>query len=126
MLVPTKNGKLRLVIGYRQLNQQTIKPCWPVPSIEEILDTVEGSAFFSTTDMSWGFYQLPMDEKSQDFTAFSTPFGSYKWLRMLMGFTGNPNTFQILIELVSVSMTLKKTVLYLGDCFVFATTPEEL
>ena len=76
MLVPKKNGKLRLVIDYRQLNQQTIKSCWPIPSIEEIFDTSEGSAFFSTNDMSWGFYQLPMDEKSQDFTAFSTPFGS--------------------------------------------------
>ena len=78
MLVPKKNGKLRLLIDYRQLNQQTIKSCWPIRSIEEIFDTLEGSAFFSTIDMSWGFYQLPMDEKSQDFTAFSTPFGSYK------------------------------------------------
>ena len=64
MLVPKKNGKLRLVTDYRQLNQQTIKSCWPIPSIEEIFDTLEGSAFFSTIDMSWGFHQLRMDEKS--------------------------------------------------------------
>ena len=43
MLVPKNNGKLRLVNGYRQLNKQTIKLTWPIPSIEEIFDKLEGS-----------------------------------------------------------------------------------
>ena len=105
MLVPKKNGKLRLVIDYRQLNKQTIKSCWPIPSIEEIFDTLEGSEYFTTIDMSWGFYQLPIEEESQDFTAFSTPFGSFKWLPMPMGLTGSPNTFQSLMEQVLVGLT---------------------
>ena len=46
MLVPKKNGKLRLVINYPKLNEQTMKPCWPIPSIEEIFDTLQGSALF--------------------------------------------------------------------------------
>ena len=52
MLFPKKNGKLRLVIDYRQLNKQTIKSCWPIPSIEEIFDALEGSCFLSIIDMS--------------------------------------------------------------------------
>ena len=64
MLVPKKNGKLRLVIDYRQLNKQTIKSTWPIPSIEEIFDTLEGSAYFNSIDMSTGFYQVPMEEYS--------------------------------------------------------------
>ena len=84
MLVLKKNGQLRLVNDYRQLNKQTIKSCWPIPSFEEIFDTLEGSEYFTAIDMSWGFYQLPMAEESQDFTAFSTPFGSFKWFRMPM------------------------------------------
>ena len=52
MLVPKKNGKLRLVIDYRKLNEQTIKSCWPLPSIEKIFDTLQGSAYFTTIDMS--------------------------------------------------------------------------
>ena len=78
MLVKKKNGKLRLVIDYRKLNEQTIKSRWPIPSIEEVFDTLEGCAYFTTIDMSWGFYQLPMEPKSQNYTAFSTPFGSLK------------------------------------------------
>ena len=125
MFVPKKNGKLRLVIDYRQLNNQTIKSCWPIPSIEEIFDTLEGSAFFSTIDMSWGFYQIPMDEKSQDYTAFSTPFGSFKWLRMPMGLSNSPPTFQSLMEIVLSKLIWKTVVPYLDDCIIFAATPDE-
>ena len=78
MLVPKRIGKLRLVLDYGKLNEQTIKSCWPKPSIEEIFDTLQGSSYFTTIDMSWGFYQLAMEPKSQNYTAFSTPFGSFK------------------------------------------------
>ena len=64
VLVPKKNGKLRLVIDYRKLNDQTIKSFWPIPSVEDIFDTHEGSAYFTTIGMSWGFYQMPMETKS--------------------------------------------------------------
>ena len=104
-LVRKKNGELRLVIDYRKLNEQIINSCWPMPSIEEIFDTLQGSAYFTTIDMSWGFHQLPMEPKSQNYTAFSTPFGSFKWLRMPMGLTGSPNTFQSLMEHVLVGLT---------------------
>ena len=63
MLVPKKNGKLRLLIDYRKLNEQTIKSRWPVPSIEQIFDTLQGSAYFTTIDMSWGV--LPITNGTQ-------------------------------------------------------------
>ena len=75
--------------------------------------------------MSWGFYQLPMEPKSQNYTAFSTPFGSFKWLRMPMGLTGSPDTFQNLMEHVLVGLTWNITVPYLDDCIIFSKTPEE-
>ena len=126
MLVPKKEkGKLRLVIDYRLLNKQTIKTSWPIPSIEEIFDTLEDSAYFTTIDMSWGFYQVPMEPDSQKYTAFSTPFGSFKWLRMPMGLTGSPGTFQNLMEKVLVGLTWKTCVPYLDDCIIFSRTPEE-
>ena len=125
MLVPKKNGKVRLVIDYRQLNKQTIKSCWPISSIEKIFDTSEGNCYFSIIDRSRGFYQLPMEEANQDYTAFSTPFGSFKWLRMPMGFTGSPNIFLSLMEEVPVSLTWKFTIPYLDDCMIFYRAIEE-
>ena len=125
MLVPKKIGKLRLVIDYRNLDEQTIKACWPLPSIEEFFDTLQGGVYFTTIDMSRGFYQLPMEPKSQNYTAFSTPFGFFKWLRMPMGITGSPNTFQSLMEHVLVGLTWNLTVPCLDDCIIFSKTPEE-
>ena len=125
MLVTKMNGKLRLVIDYRKLNEQTIKSCWPIPSIEEIFDTFQGSAYVTTIDMSGGFHQLPMEHKGQNYIAFSTPFGSFKWLRMPMGLTGSPNTFQSLMEHVLVGLTWDITVPYLDDCIIFSKTPQE-
>ena len=66
-----------------------------------------------------------MEPKSQNYTAFSTPFGSFKWLRMLMGLTGSPNTFQSLMENVLVGLTWNITVTYLDDCIIFSKTPEK-
>ena len=125
ILVPKKNGKLRLVNDYRQLNEQTIKSTWPIPSIEEIFDTLEGSAYFTSIDKSAGFYQVPMQESSQDYTAFSTPFGSIKWLRMPMGLTGSPPIFQCLVEKVLVGLTWKICVPFLDDIFIFLSKPKE-
>ena len=125
MLVPKTNGKLRLLLDYRKLNEQTIKFCRPITSIEENFDTLQGSAYFTTTDVCWGFYQLPMEPKSQNYTAISTLFGSFKWLRMPKGLTGSPNTFQSLIEQVLVGLTWNNTVPHLDDCIIFSKTPEE-
>ena len=125
MLVRKRIGNLRLVTDYRKLNEQTIKSFWPILSIEESLSTLQGSAYFTTLDMSWGFYQLPMEPESQNCTVFSTPFGSIKWLRLPEKLTGSPNTFQSLMKHVLVGLTCIITVLYLDDCIIFSKTPEE-
>ena len=99
--------------------------CWPIPSIEEYFDTLQRSAYFTTIDMSWGFYQLPMEPKNQNYPAFSTSFGSFKGLRMPMGLTGSPNTFQSLMEHVLIGLTWNITVPYLDDGIIFSKTPED-
>ena len=63
-----------------------------------------------------------MEPKSQNYTAFSTSFGSFKWLRMPMGLTGSPNTSQSLMEHVLVGLTWNVTVPYLDDCIIFPKT----
>ena len=76
--------------------------------------------------MSLEFHQLPMGEAGEDYTAFSTPFGSFKWLRMPMGLTGSPNTFQSLMHKVLIGLTWKFTTPLLEDCINFSCTIEEL
>ena len=52
VLVSNKNGKLRLVIDYWQLSKQTVKSCWPNLCMEVIFDTLEGSCYFSSIEIS--------------------------------------------------------------------------
>ena len=118
MLVPKKNGKLRPIIDFRQLIKQTIKSTWPIPSKEEVFDTLEGSAQITSIDMSTGFCQLPMEESSQENIAFRTPFGSLKRLRMPMGLTSSPPT-------VLARLTWKNCVPYLNDIIIFSSTTDE-
>ena len=66
-----------------------------------------------------------MDTTSQNFTTFSTPFGSFKWLRMPMGLTASPKTFQNLMENILVGLTWNSCVPYLDDCIIFSRTSEE-
>ena len=66
-----------------------------------------------------------MEESSQDYTAFGTPLGSFKWLRMPMGLTGSPPTFQCLVEKVLIGLTWKICVPYLNDVTKFTSTPKE-
>ena len=66
-----------------------------------------------------------MEESSQDYTAFSTPLGSFKWLRTPMGLTRSPPTFQCLAEKVLVGLTWENSVPYLDDNITFSSTPEE-
>ena len=75
--------------------------------------------------MSWGFYQLPLETNSQDYTAFSTPFGSFKWLVMPVGPTGSLPVFQSLMEKVLVRLTWKSTIPYLDDSIIFSRSAEE-
>ena len=66
-----------------------------------------------------------MEKSLQDYTAFSTPFGSFKWLRMPMGLTGSPPTFQCLVEKNLVGLTWKNCVPYLDDIIIILSTPDE-
>ena len=125
MLVPNKTGKLRLIIDYHKLNKQTMKSCWPIASIEGIFDTLEGKKYFTTIDMSWGFYHLPMAQESQDCTTFSTSFGSFKWLRKPMGLTGSQKTNQSQMEPVLLRKTWKATIPYPDDCIIFSSTAQK-
>ena len=128
MRAPMKNGKLRLVIEYRKLNEQRITSCSPIPSLQEVFDTLQRSAYFATLDMFGGSTncQWTMEPGSQSYTAFRTSLDSFKSLRMPMGLTSSPNTFHNLREHVLVVLTRNITVSYLEEWIIFSTTEEHI
>jgi hypothetical protein len=93
-LVPKPNGKWRIVLDFRGLNKITVKDKYRLPRVDHLLHDVMRWSCISTMDLVDGFYQIPLDESDRDKTAFTTPWGSYKWTVMPMGLTNAPSIFQ--------------------------------
>ncbi|KAG1932770.1 interleukin-1 receptor accessory protein-like 1-A [Pimephales promelas] len=120
-----KNGSVRMCIDYRTLNSRTIPDQYTTPRIDEVLDCLSGSRWFTVLDLRSGYYQVEMAEESKDKTAFICPLGFYQFERMPQGVTGAPATFQRLMEKVVGDMHLLQVIVYLDDLIVFGRTLEE-
>ena len=85
VVVPKKDGALRLTVDYRSLNEFTVNEAYPVPNIEAGLRNLAGNRFYSNLDCKSAYYSIPLDEQSIRKTAVMTPFGKYEFLRLSMG-----------------------------------------
>lgn len=125
MFVPKKNGKLRLVVDYRQLNDITLKDRTPLPLITELKDRLHGKKWFTALDLknAYGLVRIkPGDEWK---TAFRTKFGLFEYLVMPFGLTNAPATFQRMITNVLREHLDIFVVCYLDDILIFSETEEE-
>lgn len=125
VVVKKKNGDLRLCVDYRGLNNITSRPIFPIPDTSTICDALSGSCFFSSLDLSQGFYQVPMSEADIPKTAFNTRSGQYEFTRMPFGLCGAPATFQRLMNVVLRGENWHKCVIYLDDVLIFGRSLDE-
>lgn len=122
VLVKKKDGSLRMCVDYRQLNAKTRKDAFPLPRIEESLDSLTGACWFSTMDLASGYNQVPVTERDKPKTAFCTPFGLFEWNRMPFGLCNAPSTFQRLMERMFGDQQCRSLLLYLDDIIVFSSS----
>ena len=71
VLVWKKDDSLRFCIDLRKLNNWTVKDAYSLPQIDETLDSIQGSQWFSSLDLKSGYWQVKMDEESKPLTAFT-------------------------------------------------------
>ena len=127
VLVRKKDGTLRLCIDYRRLNELTIKDAFPLPRIDDSLDSLGGAKWFCTLDLASGYWQIRMAAKDRHKTAFVTHMGLYEWLVMPFGLANAPATFGRMMAQILGDITYTKCLVYLDDVIVFgATWPEIL
>ena len=80
VLVPKPNGKWRLCIDYRKVNDVTEKNPYSLTNIDEIFNSLDGTKIFTTLDLYTGYYQILKDEEeSVEITSFTTKFGNYQF-----------------------------------------------
>lgn len=120
-----KNGSIRMCIDYRTLNSRTIADQYTTPRIDDALDCLSGSQWFSVLDLRSGYYQIAMAPEDKEKTAFICPLGFFQFERMPQGVTGAPATFQRLMEKTVGDMNLLQVLVYLDDLIVFGKTLQE-
>ena len=122
VLVNKKNGKKRFCVDYRKLNSVTKKDQYPLPRIDEMLDSLAGATYFSTLDLMSGYWQVMVHPDDREKTAFITRFGTYEFNVMPFGLCNAPATFQRLMNRIYSGITYKYVVVYLDDTNVFSRT----
>ena len=94
VLVPKKDGSLRFCINYRRLNAKTVADAYPLPRMDDCLDSLGDAGVFSTFDCNSGYCQIPVASENQDKTTFITHMGTFRHVRMPFGLRNAPATFQ--------------------------------
>ena len=107
-------------MDYRKLNSVTHKDAYPLPRVDDSLDTLGGSKWFSTLDMTSGYWQIPMDEEAKERSAFVTRSGLWQWKVLPFGLTSAPSTFERLMETVFRGLQWETLLVYLDDIIVFS------
>ena len=75
VLVPKKDGSLRFCVNFRHLNSLTRKDVYPLPRVEDMLDTLGEAKYFTSLDLASGYWQVELDQDARAKSAFTTHHG---------------------------------------------------
>ena len=115
--------EIRICTDYRQLNKYLRRELFEIPTFDDVVSKFQGAVCFTKLDAKSGFYQIPLDESSRDFTTFITPFGRYRYKRLPMGISIAPEIFQR--KMMELLDGLQGVVVYLDDIVVFGSSVAE-
>ena len=124
VLVPKKDGTMRMCVDYRKLNSVSAADAYPMPRIDELIDRLAGAKYVSTFDLTRGYWQVPVAPESQSKTAFTTSFGLFNFTVMPFGLHGAPATFQRMMDNLLRGAGSYSTA-YLDDLVIYSSTWEE-
>ena len=129
VLVRKKDGTLRFCVDYRGLNSVTKLDQFPLPRIDDLLDQLGKSRYFTTLDLASRYWQIRVDKPSKEKTAFITHHGLFEFCVMPFGLTNAPAVFQQLMQKVLSDLKTDDgrdfVEVYIDDVLIFSETLAE-
>ena len=120
---------MRFCVDYQQLNSVTKKDTYALTRIDDLLDQLENSCFFSTLELAAGYWQICMAPEAHKKTAFVTHQGLYEFEVMPFGLTNAPAAFQHLMQQLLLHLTPKGGAefvnVYIDNVIVFSSSLED-
>lgn len=123
VIVEKPNGKLRICLDPKDLNEAIKRPHYQMPTLEDALAKMSGAKFFTKLDARSGYWQLKLDEPSSFLTTFNTPFGRYRFNRLPFGLNCAQDIFQRKMDELIEGLNGVTTLI--DDTVVTGTTREE-
>ena len=125
VLTTKKDGTSCFCVDYRRLNQVTKQDVYPLPWVDDSLDLLAHSKYFTTLDLASGYLQVKVEPQSQEKTAFVTHSGLFEFKKMPFGLCNAPATFQRLMERVLEGFTRSKCLVYIDDILVVGSSYQD-
>jgi len=117
-IIPKKDGTVRFITDYREVNQRMARKPWPMPYVANLLQDIGRYSYVLALDLSMGYYHFKLDKKLHDMSTFLLPWGLYKYKRLPMGLSISPNLFQANMQMLLADLPFVKVYLY--DVLIFS------
>ena len=118
VVVKKKNGKWRVSIDFTNLNKACPKDPFPLPRIDQLVDSASRHARLSFLDAFQGYHQIPMNPADQEKTSFITPRGTYCYKVMPFGLKNAGATYQRMVTKMFGYMIGRTVEVYIDDMLV--------
>ena len=128
VMVKKKSGELRFCCDFRPLNEVTIKDAYPLPHIDESLARLGNAKIYTSIDLAWAFWQIPLRKADHHKTAFACELGLFEWRRMPFGLCNASATFQRAIARALQKIVNRKgsmVMAYIDDIVIATETVED-
>lgn len=123
-----KNGQLRICVDLRAINQKTVsKDAYPLPRVQEALDSLHGRKFYCSLDLAQAYLQMAMEEDSIPKTAFRVGSGGlYEFTRLPYGLINGAASYQRLMETIFEDKAYQALLIYVDDLLPYAVDFEQM
>ena len=118
VLIRKRDGSVRWCVDYRELNKVTEKDSFPLPLVENCIDTLARNKYFSKLDANSAYWQVQIRKEDQKKTAFLTKYGLFEFVRMPFGLCNAPATYCRVMNLILRGLTWEIVLVFLDDILV--------